>query len=209
MTALNVSHALGLSLVLLLSCARPQAGAPEQASTQKAPNGVAVNTTPVDPGNPAVVAFQKRLKEYVDFHNKVEATVPKLDETPNPERIAAREKALADALIKARPHAKAGDYFIKEVQPHLEKAIHADFAKRPVAQRKALIVELPKDLKVGVNTAYPTTLPLATFPPKLLQVLPELPPEIEYRIVGRHLILRDNKANVVVDIMTDVFPIPR
>lgn len=208
MNGRKVSSALLLSLFVLVSCARPDAGNVAVPQAQAEGQKAAVKAGVTD-ANPAIVAFHARLKEYVAFHKKIEATVPKLDETANPEKIAGREKALADALIKARPDATAGDYFIKECQPFLEKAIREDFAKRPIAQRKALIVELPKDMKVGVNTAYPTTLPLATFPPKLLQVLPELPPELEYRIVGRHLILRDNKANVVVDMMADVFPIPR
>ncbi len=77
-----------------------------------------------------------------------------------------------------------------------------------MADRKALIVELPKGIKIGVNTIYPTTLPLATFPANLLEKLPKLPPELEYRIVGRDLILRDTTGNVIVDVMPNVFPIP-
>ena len=61
-------------------------------------------------------------------------------------------------------------------------------------------------MKVDINTVYPTTLPLATFPPLLLRKLPDLPPELEYRIVGRSLILRDVKANLIVDILRDVVP---
>ena len=66
--------------------------------------------------------------------------------------------------------------------------------------------ELPKGVKVDVNTVYPTTIPLLTFPAALLQKLPDLPPELEYRIVGRHLILRDVKANLIVDVLRDVMP---
>ena len=69
-----------------------------------------------------------------------------------------------------------------------------------------MIRELPKGLKVDVNGIYPTTIPLATFPPALLRKLPDLPPELEYRIVGRSLILRDVKANLIVDILRDVVP---
>jgi hypothetical protein len=131
-----------------------------------------------------------------------------LTETSDPAKISAREKALGDALIKARPSARPGDFFILEYQPYLARMIRQDFAKRSLADRKALIQELPKGVKIGINQVYPTTLPLATFPPKLLRVLPELPPELEYRIVGRDLVLRDVKGNVIVDIMPGVFPIP-
>ena len=66
--------------------------------------------------------------------------------------------------------------------------------------------ELPRNVKVDVNTVYPTTIPLVTFPAGLLRKLPDLPPELEYRIVGRNLILRDVKANLIVDVLRDVVP---
>jgi hypothetical protein len=156
----------------------------------------------------ATKAFLDRIQGYVTYHNNVEKMVPRLKETPEPEEIAKREAALAAALIKQRPHAKEGDFFIEEYQPYLRQIIKDDFDKRADADRKALLVELPKDIKIGVNMVYPTTLPLATFPANLLKKLPELPKELEYRIVGRHLILRDVTGNVIVDIMRDVFPIP-
>jgi hypothetical protein len=162
----------------------------------------------VNPQGAATKAFLDRIQEYLTFHNNVEKMVPPLKETPDPAEIAKREAALGDALIQRRQDAKQGDFFIKEYQPYLIKIIKEDFAKRPVADRKALIVELPKGVTVGVNMKYPTTLPLATFPANLLKKLPELPKELEYRIVGRHLILRDVTGNVIVDIMRDVFPIP-
>jgi hypothetical protein len=52
-----------------------------------------------------------------------------------------------------------------------------------------------------VNSTYPPSQPLATFPPKLLLQLPELPEELEYRFQGRDLILRDSKANLVADVL--------
>ena len=61
-------------------------------------------------------------------------------------------------------------------------------------------------MKIDINTVYPTTLPLITFPAGLLRKLPDLPPELEYRIVGRSLLLRDVKANLIVDVLRDVVP---
>jgi hypothetical protein len=40
----------------------------------------------------------------------------------------------------------------------------------------------------------------------LLWKLPDLPPELEYRLVGSSLILPDVKANLIVDILRDVVP---
>jgi hypothetical protein len=163
-------------------------------------------------GNPnsaaATKAFQDRIAAYIALRNKVESTVPQLTETSDPNKIAARERALGEALIKSRPNAKPGDYFVKEYVPVLEQIIKADFAKRTPAERKALIVELPKGMKFSVNQIYPTTIPLATFPGNLLKELPELPKELEYRIVYRHVILLDVEGNYVVDMVPNVFPIP-
>jgi hypothetical protein len=36
--------------------------------------------------------------------------------------------------------------------------------------------------------------------------LPRLPPELEYRIAGHALVLRDAVANLVVDLMPDAIP---
>jgi hypothetical protein len=221
MALMKLAGTFGLAAVVLsTSCANGPhdrsgaASTPAPAARSAPPPAPAVSpptdeqAKTVNPIGAATVAFQNRIKEYLAFHNRVEDTVPKLTETGDPNKIAAREKALGEALIKARPDAKEGDFFIKEYQPYLIKTIQDDFKKRPLLDRKALIVELPKGVKVGANLQYPTTIPLATFPPNLLKVLPELPPELEYRIVYRHLILRDVKGNVVVDILRDVFPIP-
>jgi len=156
----------------------------------------------------ATKAFLDRMQEYVRFHHNVEKMVAPLTGTPDPAKIADREKALGEALIKQRPNAKPGDFLIEQYQPILIDIIKKDFAARPVADRKALIQELPKGLKISVNTIYPTAVPLVTFPANLLQKLPPLPKELEYRIVGRDLILRDVTGNVVVDVLRGAFPIP-
>jgi hypothetical protein len=54
-----------------------------------------------------------------------------------------------------------------------------------------------------VNAEYPVDAPLSTMPPTLLQRLPLLPEELEYRFVGPDLILRDKNANIIVDYMRD------
>ena len=208
-----------VGLVVLLACSGGRAS-DETATTTDAQRPAAATKPAPKPAAPAVSAdpavraaafkaFQDRVREYLNFHNNVEKMVPPLTETSNPQKIADRERALGEQLIKSRPDAKPGDFFIKQVQPYLIEIIHQDFAKRALADRKALIVELPKGVKFGVNQIYPTTIPLATFPPNLLKTLPDLPPELEYRIVFRDLILRDAKANVVVDVMPNVFPIPK
>lgn len=161
---------------------------------------------PVNALGAATLDFQKRVAEYMKIHNEAEAKVPNLKRTDDPVEIATREQALAQAIMTLRANAPANEIFSKEYQPHFAKIVQDDFADRSAADRKALVHELPRSVKVDVNTPYPTTLPLITFPAGLLRKLPDLPPELEYRIVGRSLILRDVKANLIVDVLRDVVP---
>ena len=54
-------------------------------------------------------------------------------------------------------------------------------------------------MALKVNMRYPENAPLPTVPPNLLANLPQLPEDLEYRIVGNALMLRDVHANLVID----------
>jgi hypothetical protein len=160
----------------------------------------------VNPLGAATLEFQKRVEAYMKIHNEAEGKVPNLKRTDDPVEISKREQALAEMIMTLRANAPPNEIFAEEYTPHFVKIVKDDFASRSAADRKALVHELPKHVKVDVNTPYPTTLPLITFPAGLLRKLPDLPPELEYRIVGRNLILRDVKANLIVDVLRDVVP---
>jgi hypothetical protein len=209
-----LSASIALAAALSLACGpsesetRVAAGTPGNASTAAvAPmNTPATNEQPVNAQGVAALEFRKRVDAYVKVHNDAEAKVPNLKRTDDPQEISDRERALGQAIMTLRANAQPGEIFAPEYQPYFIKIVQDDFKLRSAADRKALINELPKNLKVDINTVYPTTQPLETFPPALLRKLPDLPPELEYRIVGRSLILRDVKANLIVDILRDVVP---
>ena len=50
-----------------------------------------------------------------------------------------------------------------------------------------------------VNDSYPDGGALTTMPPQLLQILPRLPSGLEYRFIGRDLILWDTHAGLIID----------
>ena len=154
----------------------------------------------------ATLEFKKRIDAYIKIHNEADGKVASLKKTDDPKEISDREKALGEMIMTLRAGAKPGEIFAPEYQPYFIKIVQDDFKLRSAEDRKALIVELPAKMKVDINTIYPTTIPLATFPPLLLRKLPDLPNDLEYRIVGRTLILRDVKANLVVDFLRNVVP---
>ena len=62
------------------------------------------------------------------------------------------------------------------------------------------------DVPLTVNGRYPDTVPLSTVPPQVLQNLPTLPEDLEYRFVGRRLILLDTHAHTIADYMDRALP---
>jgi hypothetical protein len=147
-----------------------------------------------------------RVRAYLKIHQTADARVPSLKETSDPKEVAQREQALADEIRVQRAGAQQGDVFTPSAAKEIGAIVAEDFNGRPLGDQKAILVEVPVKVPPAINTDYPTTLPLATVPPGLLQKLPTLPEELEYRFLGRHLILRDIKANLIVDFIPDVVP---
>ena len=150
--------------------------------------------------NPIAIAqFVQRTREYVSLRERAVARQPPLEETGAPAEIDAREKTLAAAIRAARAGARRGEIF-GSAQAPLAAAARREWRQRTPSERTPPASIAPPP----VNAPYPEEQPLETFSPKLLEVFPELPTEIEYRFFGPHLILRDVEANLIVDVIPDV-----
>ena len=66
--------------------------------------------------------------------------------------------------------------------------------------------ENPVGVRVTVNGRYPDTVPVSTVPPQVLQTLPKLSEDMEYRFIGDRLILLDAHAHVIADFIDDALP---
>ena len=162
---------------------------------------------PVNPKAALMKEFRDRADVYLALHKKVADELPPLKETNDPQKIADREKLLGVTIAKARAAAKPGEIF-DGIAPLVTKLVRHDIRHRSSADRKALFAEMPAQVpRLRVNDIYPSRVPLITFPPALLQSLPPLPEGLEYRFYGRHLILRDVKANIVVDMLRNIVPV--
>jgi hypothetical protein len=162
-----------------------------------------------DPTAAPFAEFGKRVDAYVALRDRLAEKMGPLDETRSQSEIAARAATLASLIVAARDSAKQGDVFTPEFSAIVTTLIKTEYDRRPesvVEQRDDAQDELP-NFAPAVNMLYPTTYPLATFPPTLLPLLPRVPPDkLEYRIVTRHLILRDVEANVIIDVMPNAVP---
>jgi hypothetical protein len=177
-----------------------------QSHAQEMPKGSSVN-----PDAGLVADFKKRVDEYVKLQKDAADEAPvDLKKTPKPGEIAVAEKSLAQKIREARVHAKRGDIFTPATQAMFRRLLRPQLTKGPdAADNKAIIKDdapEPKEVPFKVNAEYPKEAPLSTVPPDVLLTLPQLPKDVEYRFVGKHLILYDAKANLIIDFMLNALP---
>ena len=177
-------------------------------SRTQPPSRPSAAVSPIDIDAKALEEFQEELDEYVELRNKLESQLPPLPTQAAPERVHAHEIALGDLIMSARRRAKQGDIFVSEVEPLIRARAQTVFASPEGAQDKAAIQDEQSERNVAarVNQRYPDGLPLSAVPASVLASLPRLPPELQYRFLGRHLILIDIGARIIVDYLPEVLP---
>ena len=152
--------------------------------------------------------FFDRVRAYVKMQKTLEASLPTLKPTTDPARIVEYQQALARKIADARRDALPGDIFTHEATQRFRKIIHEAF-DRPEGHlaRKTMQQDTPfKVVRLHVNDVFNDDVPLTTTPPTLMLRLPELPPGLAYRFVGRDLVLKDIKAELVVDLIPNAIP---
>jgi hypothetical protein len=152
----------------------------------------------------AIADFSQRVTAYLASTTKLTEGVPPLKRTDDPAEIASREVALGEAIRAGRAGAKPGDIFTPDIARLFRRVIKNDFRQRPLGGRKVMLDEIPH-FHPRVNQTYPSAWPLATFPATLLAAMPALPEGLEYRLLSEALILRDVRANIIVDFTLDIF----
>lgn len=152
--------------------------------------------------------FQEEVAEYVELRRRLDKKLAPLPPKAPPESVHAYQAGLEKLLAAKRARSEEGDLFVSEVRPLLRRVCREVLAgPGGLALRAEIYDEAPKQtFRIGINTQYPSELPLSTVPYRLLSVLPPLPAELEYRVVGRDLILLDIDAQMVVDVLRNVVP---
>jgi hypothetical protein len=149
--------------------------------------------------------FEKRVFAWLEQRKSIESKLPPLRATASPGKISEQQHRLANAIREARKNAKEGDIFTPEISGEIRRLI--SLAMQPDGKHIAASLQHaePVQLKLHVNEDYPPNIPIQSTPPSLLANLPHLSPETEYRVAGRDLILLDAKANLVIDVIENVF----
>jgi hypothetical protein len=198
--------AMAISAVVISACTR--SSSPPVDETKAAVPGAA-SSTPAQPVNEdakVLAGFLDRVNQYVAEHQKLENTLPKLSKESTPQQVDTHQRALSKLIQEARKDSKQGDIFTAESQVVIKKLIAKVFSGPDAASLKASIMdENPGVPNLKVNNRYPDEIPVSTIPPQLLEWLPKLPEEMEYRFVGNDLILMDTHAHIIADFIPDSF----
>lgn len=156
----------------------------------------------------ALATMNDKLKDYVALHDKLEATLPKLPTNATPIEIDKNQRQFEALMRKTRATAKRGDIFTPEAEPVIRRLVALVFAgPEGAALKKSIMDENPerKAAPLAVNARYPDDVPVSTVPPQILQTLPKLTENLEYRFLYNDLIILDAHAHVIADFIPDVF----
>jgi len=195
------------------ACAR-HGDPPAPSATSASPAAAATTERVVGPlttaDAQALAGMNDRLRDYIDLHMKLERSLPDLPKEATPEQIDRHQRAFEKLVRAARATAKQGDIFTPEARPVIMRLLATIFSGPDGQQLKSSIRdENPVDpvaLRLTVNGRYPDTVPLATVPPQVLQTLPKLTENLEYRFIGDWLILLDTDAHVIADLIDNALP---
>lgn len=209
----SLSIGVALAATLVTACSRSEKPAPSPATTAspaEAPPTKRVVGPLSDADAAALATMNDRIRDYIDLHDRLEKSLPKLPDSATPQQIDRVQRQFEQLMRKERASAKAGDIFTPQARPVIKRLLATVFAGPEGKQLKDSIMDEnvvdPVKLKVKVNSRYPDAVPLATIPPEVLQTLPKLSEDLEYRFIGDWLILLDTHAHVVADYIEDALP---
>jgi hypothetical protein len=178
----------------------PSAAYSQSPDTQQNPNAPVFK---VEVWGHTVTDFNTRVGAYVERRTELEKGLPPRRVTDDVAEIKAAERALADRIRVARAKAKQGDVFSPAISAQFKKALRLETNINTWA---AIMDDNPGNFSVKPNDSYPDDKPLSTVPPNILALLPPLPDDIQYRFLGRDLILYDTKARLIVDRIPSAIP---
>jgi len=157
----------------------------------------------------AIAVFTVAIADYAALHRRLERAWPPVGFFADPEQAEAAAEALRMALREARPQSAQGAFFTPEVADvfrlRITRAFRDDEYDPPFAAWPSEDDGRIDRWKPIVNQPIPWGVSGTKWP--LLSMLPPLPPELAYRLIGADLVLVDVHANLVVDVLERALPV--
>ena len=156
-------------------------------------------------GSDAARAFVSATRDYAAMHRRLEQQIGSIEISSSVDQINRLINQLATAIRVERADAKQGDLFTpalaRELRASINEALLAhDFSAADVMAAGRVDGIDYERVALRVNGTFPWVLGAAMFP-CVIEALPELPSELQYRIVDNDLVLIDIHASLIVDIL--------
>src|SRR5688572_3446508 len=147
-------------------------------------------------------SFTQSVESYAALHREALESAPG-ELCGGPEEMELTRSLLESEIRRLRPAAREGDIFTPEVGALIRSRVQAAFrdARWIPPDPETDASGRPLRRVVEVNAAY--TPYFGPHPWNVFRALPLLPEELEYRIVGRDLVLIDVTASLVVDVLRE------
>ena len=168
--------------------------------------GLAPSSAKADAHKDLVGDFENRVNQYLAV--KKQASGSPHGQTTSAAKLQDSREQNRAKLQAARSAVKQGDIFSPRIAAYFRRQIGHALRGHQGSRVKASLVhaEPINGIVLKVNEPYPDGVALQSMPPTLLLKLPRLPQELQYRIVGRSLVLLDVEPNLVVDVLPDAIP---
>lgn len=158
--------------------------------------------------SPPVTAFMHATRDYALMHRRLERQIGSIELNTPIETINRLIQQLAAAIRAERPNAVRGEFFTPDLADELRfrvgEALRANDLTAADVRDAARVDGIDYGrVRLNVNATFPWVLGAAMFP-CLIDALPPLPSELQYRIVGNDLVLIDVHASLIVDVLPNV-----
>ena len=153
----------------------------------------------------ALSDFQDRVEDYMELHDRLQRQGNRQERRADIGENLVSEQALASRIRLARRDAKPGDILGPPIAAALRRAMNPELrGSAGAGTRGAIGQDAPSGFVLQINGDYPAGTARSTMPGNVLNILPALPDDLQYRIVAPHFVLLDVDANIVVDYLLDV-----
>lgn len=149
--------------------------------------------------------FTSRVGRYFELRGGLERGLPALTVTEDVRQIRRATRSLASAIRAARPGASQGEFFTVATSAEFKRVLALSMN---TAVWALIMEENPGAFSHDIDGPYPEGEPYATMPGIILERLPQLPDDIQFRFVGPHLILYDVRAHTIIDQLTNAIECP-
>lgn len=155
----------------------------------------------------AVAQLNTAIADYMAFRNRLRNEVRGPVPASTAVELTQASDALAAAIQRARSGAKPGSMLAAPIAVMIKHRIDDVVRRDNLGPVLANIDDDEPSLKTpAIHLRFPAASQMATMPPSMLAALPPLPKELEYRIVGTYLVLRDVDAALILDFIPAAVP---